>query len=177
MRFLVYVSISFSLSLPLAHAAPDSDAPGSDKVSIEFIQPEKFTDARYENRYRSHTRVTRDLAEYIYTLGDDYLPEGYHLAIQVLDIDLAGRYEPWRMHGADVRYIRDITWPRINLTFALRDSNGELVSQGEESVVDMNYLNGIQHHRQSDRLRYEKAMLDDWFHDHFKNLEPQQGKQ
>jgi hypothetical protein len=56
--------------------------------------------------------VLKELREHLVRLGERSLEEGDVLAIDVLDIDRAGRYEPWRAAGYDdVRIMRDVTWP------------------------------------------------------------------
>ena len=38
-----------------------------------------------------------------------------------------------------------------------------VVAGAEEQLADMNFLTSINRYSSADRLRYEKAMLDDWF--------------
>jgi hypothetical protein len=80
----------------------------------------------------------------------------------VTDVDLAGRFEWWRPYAYDVRILRDITWPRIKLRYALADG-GRTVLSAEEQISDLNYLMNAGVRSSSDPLKYEKAMLDDWF--------------
>jgi hypothetical protein len=57
--------------------------------------------------------VERDIEQHLQRLGARVLPEGDSLRVEVLDVDLAGHFEPLRFHsGSEVRIVRDITWPR-----------------------------------------------------------------
>ena len=83
------------------------------------------------------------------------------LRIEVLDIDLAGRYEPWRSASQRVRILTDITWPRFKLRYALNQA-GVTLREGEDTLTDLNYLRRTAAFSESDPLRYEKALLADW---------------
>ncbi len=89
---------------------------------------------------------------------------GQELTIEILDVDLAGELR-WR-HFGDVRILRPVTWPRIKLRYALT-SDGLEVATGEELVSDRSYLMRPSTRRCHDALRFEKAMLDDWFRRRF----------
>ena len=163
------------LSLP-AYAQPqtastgvatDAAAPAEEaKVAVTYVKPEKFTDATLENRENSRQRVTKDLSDYLVGLGQRYLPANQKLEIEITDIDLAGRYEPWRTFNPDVRYMIDVTWPSVNLKYRLLEDGNE-IAHGEQRVSDMNYLRRAGLRSNNDSLRYEKAMLSDWFRGNF----------
>jgi hypothetical protein len=99
-------------------------------------------------------------------LGRTHLRANETLEIEVLDVDLAGRFEGWRPFAYNTRIVRDITWPRIKVRYALRQDD-RMLSSGEESITGMNYLMRATAPNYSDPLRYEKAMLDDWFRARF----------
>jgi Protein of unknown function (DUF3016) len=79
-----------------------------------------------------------------------------------MNIDLAGQFEPWRALATDVRVMRDIYPPRITLRFKLID-NSRTSLEGEDELVDLNYLANPDTRLIGDPLRYEKAMLSGWF--------------
>ena len=58
--------------------------------------------------------------------------------------------------------MREVTWPRIKLRYALTRGD-QLLASGEEQLIDQNYLMMTNRYFVGDRLRYEKAMLDAWF--------------
>jgi hypothetical protein len=166
-RFNAKSELAGSLMVAGLAAAILGPAPAFAETSVHvtFVQPEHFTDAgNYQARSRDATLKTLDAQ--FQTLGARYLKPGQALDVQVLDVDLAGRLEPWRANAYDVRYMRDITWPRIKLSYTLT-ANGRVLDQREETVSDMNYLMRANGYFSDDKLRYEKAMLDDWFKSRF----------
>ncbi len=81
----------------------------------------------------------------------------------MLDIRLAGGFEPFRSGSAGgVRILNEMTWPRMRLKYVL-SRDGQVIASGQEQVMDMIYLARPNRYSTSDRLRYEKAMLDEWF--------------
>ncbi|TDU23341.1 DUF3016 family protein [Panacagrimonas perspica] len=151
----------------LSIIVPGAIVAAANRVDVRFTAPETFTDATYENRPASRDEVTRDLATILAKLGERYVPDGQQLALEVLDVDLAGRYEPWQQNGWDIRFMRDVTWPRIKFRYQLRDASGATIGSGEDQVNDMQYLTHPGAGFDSDRLRYEKVMLEDWFRKRF----------
>ncbi|GAB3761356.1 hypothetical protein GCM10028796_11460 [Ramlibacter monticola] len=139
-------------------------------VSVVFVQPEKYTDSAYSRSFaspRDRAEVERDIEQHLQRLGARFLPEGDSLRVEVLDVDLAGHFEPLRFHsGSEVRIVRDITWPRIQLRYTLTRGD-QMVGSGEERLSDMNFLSTPNRYSPDDRLRYEKAMLDNWFESRF----------
>lgn len=159
--------LNFVVAATLALGA--SPAMSAADLTVVFIDPAHYTDAAYSNRYgneKERAEVMRDVQRHLQGLADRGLAPGESLRIEVLDIDLAGWFEPFpRFRTGDysrLRIMRDITWPRIQLRFEL-SHNGEVVARGEEQAKSMNYLMIVNPYGSTDRLRYEKAMLDDWF--------------
>lgn len=133
-------------------------------TEVRFTHPESFSDAYLG---RDHGRgaddvVLKELKAHIQKLGERYLQAGQAFKVDILDIDLAGRYEPWRVEFQNVRFMREITWPRIKMHYSFEQDGNVLVSR-EAMVIDQAYLQHGNRYFSSDRLRYEKAMLDDWF--------------
>jgi hypothetical protein len=54
------------------------------------------------------------------------------------------------------------TWPRIRLRFTLTES-GRVVARGEELISWQDYLERATARFAGDPLRFEKAMLTEWF--------------
>lgn len=133
-------------------------------TKVHFSHPENFTDAHLDRDYGRGASefVLQELRQYIEQLGERHLQPGQRLTVEVRDIDLAGRFEPWRAEAYHVRFMREITWPRIKLHYRLEQDGRELVSR-EAVVLDQGYLQHPSRYPASDRLRYEKAMLADWF--------------
>lgn len=170
MRLLTALTTGL-LALP-ALAAPPAGPELPANVDVRFTAAEKFVDATYENRSNTRTRVAQDLTAHLVALGKRYLPQGQRLEIEITDVDLAGRYEPWHVDTHDVRYMRDVTWPRVDLEYRLLAGDEE-IARGKEVLIDMNYLSRAGLRSNSDRLRYEKAMLDEWFRGRFGGMTKQ----
>ncbi len=139
--------------------------PAEGPVQVQWNDPAGFTELRYSrNRWEAQRGdwVTK-LAEHLRKRASGQLPEGQQLAVTLTDIKRAGDYEPW--HGPnfdDVRFMRDIYPPRISLQFTLTDAQGQVLDQGERKLVDSGYLYGSTRLSDTDPLRYEKRLLDDW---------------
>lgn len=135
-------------------------------VVVNFTEPEHYTDAAYTRAFANETdraEVQHDIARHLGRLAERGLPRDETLTIDVRDIDLAGWFEPWHTRtGHDVRILRDITWPRIKLAYTLKRGD-QVLASGEDRLVDMNYLMVTNTYPDTDRLRYEKPMLDAWF--------------
>jgi hypothetical protein len=131
-------------------------------VRTHFVNPEKFTDIGPYGNQREAAANCEAIARHLEHLAARSLPPGQLLEVDVLDVDLAGRIEPWRHEFSDVRVMRGVTWPSIKLRYRLMQGQVVLAS-GEETVADMMYLERTNTYPSSDSLRYEKRMLDDWF--------------
>jgi hypothetical protein len=137
-------------------------------VTVTYVHPEAFSDANLRGGYGEKARAPAldGIRQHLERLGQRYLKPDQTLTIEVLDLDLAGRFEPWHANAYDVRYMREITWPRMTLRYTLVQ-NGVTLAQGEEMISDMTYLMDAGARLSSDSLRYEKTMLDDWFRKRF----------
>ena len=70
-------------------------------VSVAFIEPEKFTDARRAELEPTSRASCGELQKFIITAGARYMPENMKLNIRITDIDLAGDFELFRGPQAD----------------------------------------------------------------------------
>lgn len=134
-------------------------------VQVQWNDPSGFTELRQShNRWEAERgNWVVNLAEYLRKQASGKLPEGQQMSVTITDIKRAGDYEPW--HGPrmdDVRFMRDIYPPRISLQFTLTDAQGQVIDQGERKLVDNAYLYGNTRLSDTDPLRYEKRLLDDW---------------
>ena len=62
------------------------------------------------------------------------------LVVTISDIDMAGAFEPGRRHLWQVRIIRDVYPPRIDLAFTLTDADGAVVKSGERKLRDVSLM-------------------------------------
>lgn len=155
------------VALPLVAAAAWSCSAGA-AVEVSFVEPEHYRDASLDIAYgaAARERTMNGIRDYLEQLGKTHLRANETLKIEVLDIDLAGRFEWWRPFANNVRVVRDITWPRIKVRYVLRQDD-RVLSSGEEAITDLDYLAHVNAASYSDPLRYEKAMLEEWFRARF----------
>ncbi|HXB01566.1 MAG TPA: DUF3016 domain-containing protein [Opitutaceae bacterium] len=150
--------------------ADDTKSTPAPRVDVVYVNPEKFTDLRdsYADTGRFRDEYLGDLKEHIEKKANKYIPEGQHLALRITDVKMAGDFEPQRgPRFEDVRIIRDIYPPRINLEFKLTDASGKVLKEGVRKISDINFLATINPYFPDDTLRYEKKLLDDWFYNEF----------
>jgi hypothetical protein len=133
-------------------------------VTVAFSNPDQFRDMPFSPSDRAD--VLKELTEHFEYLGKD-LPPGHDLRVEVLDLDMAGELRPnFRGHN-DIRILRGrADWPRMQVRYTL-ESNGQVISRGEDALSDMAYLSRMPRYADGDSLRYEKRMIDDWFKQKF----------
>ncbi|UFM64744.1 DUF3016 domain-containing protein [Paracoccus sp. MA] len=156
---ILCLSLALGLAAPAAMAGPAAPAEG--RVTVTYVAPETFRDREFR-RERSRVSALAEFDRWFAELGARYLPAGQSLQVEVLDIDLAGESEPWRSGFHDVRFLRDITPPRIHLRYRLLQG-GAVVRAGEERLTDMNYLSNPRGHGDGRRFVHDKLMLQGWF--------------
>jgi DUF3016 family protein len=135
-----------------------------DNISVHYKDPQHFTEAK--RSFGVHLIKANDYLEplkaYIAQRASRVLAPGQRLDIEVTDVDLAGEYEPWRgPRMDDIRVIKDIYPPRIDLDFTLYGADGQVLHQGHRTLRDMSFLS---HNfgADQDSLRYEKSLIDQW---------------
>ena len=153
--------------------APDAPRalPAAGPVSVAWEDPAGFTEMRHSgNRWAAaEGNWLNNLATYMRKEAEETLPTGHRLELTIVDIQRAGRYEPWLgPQMQDTRIIRDMYPPRMTLTFKRLDAQGGVIEQGERKLSDSGFLTGSTRFGDSDPLRYEKSMLDDWLRREFK---------
>jgi hypothetical protein len=138
------------------------------EVLVTFDHPEAYTDAALYGDRGSQPRAPAidGIRQHLQRLGARYLRPGQTLRVEVLDVDLAGRFEPLRPFAADVRIMRQVTWPAIKVRCTLEE-NGVPRTTVAETIIDQNYLGHAMVYTANDPLRYEKTMLDAWFRSRF----------
>jgi hypothetical protein len=141
--------------------------PDTSRVTVVFESPEKFTDLKdgmtdFENE-RGRERFLPFIREHLEKRGAKILPEGQKLTVTFTDIDLAGDFEAWHgMAFQDVRIVKSVYVPRLAFSYTLTDAGGQVLKQGERRLIDGGFQMRGTSAFDSDSLRYEKGMLDDW---------------
>jgi hypothetical protein len=136
------------------------------RAEVIFFESQKFTDVRDSaTGDASRTTYLEQLRDHLLEQAKYYVPEGHLLRVTITDVDMAGDFEPWLgPRWDDVRIVKDIYPPRINLTFRLTDADGNVVKEGKRELRDLAFMMKITPGFRSDTLRHEKALLDDWLH-------------
>ncbi len=131
------LTLGFALlaGLSVAGAAPVNN------VVIQYDHPQRFTDFRLQGRTELET--TRIFSD---SLGPAMSREltrrlpGARLTLTFTDVDLAGRYEPWRgPRFYDIRFYRDETPLRLEFKYTLTDASGNVLAQGADRVYEAYY--------------------------------------
>lgn len=150
--------------LALASVTAAWAATPPDNVSVRYKDPQHFTEAR--RNFGLHMvrpdAYLEPLRTYIAQRASRILAPGQRLDIEVTDVVRAGQYEPWRGPDFnDVRIIKDIYPPRIDLNFTLYGADGKVLREGSRKLRDAAFLSRSSPVDQ-DSLRYEKALIDLW---------------
>jgi len=130
-------------------------------TTVNFIQSDRFTDVPFTPWERDE--ALKGLSEHFSKLGAE-LPPNQNLRIDVKDVDLAGREFPGR-GGRDLRVVRSNgpDWPRIDLHYTL-EQDGQVLRSGDAELRDMGFMDRLTRVNDSDSLRFEKRMIEDWFY-------------
>lgn len=127
-------------------------------VRVSFVEPQRFADVGFVTADRE--QVLARLESHLLHWGARHLRDGESLAIDVLDVDLAGEEQPGPR--GNPRLLRGgADFPRLRLRYVLQ-VGGRVVSQGEERLVDMDYLERRTSVRTDEPLFYERRLLDEW---------------
>jgi hypothetical protein len=139
------------------------------RADVAFFEPQKFTDVKdsYMGDFERTTYLD-GIRDHLLEQAKYYVPEGHHLSVTFTDIDMAGDFEPWRgPRWDDVRIVKDIYPPRIQLAFRLTDAQGNVVKEGKRDLRDLAFMMKINMSFRDDPVRHEKALLDDWLRSEF----------
>jgi hypothetical protein len=165
LRFLLAV-----LGLASCGALRADDTKPAHRVDVVYVNPDKFTDVRDNYFFTGigHDEYLDTFKHHLENHEDKYIPAGEHLSLRITDIKMAGDFEPWRGPGfEEIRIIKDIYPPHVNLEFKLTDANGKVLKAGTRKISDINFLEEDNTYFPDDTLRYEKKLIDDWFYNEF----------
>jgi hypothetical protein len=144
-------------------------------VSVVFEHPENFTDVK-DSFTGSLDKVRdgylEDLAGHLKENASRLLGDGQKLAVTITDVDMAGDFEPGRGPSAmDIRVVKQIYPPRIDLGFKVTDATGATVREGARRLRNLDFMmDPVAAMRTSETLRHEKALLDHWIRDDLAGL-------
>jgi hypothetical protein len=160
--------VGFLLLSGCSTNAPVGSSPS--RISVTFVEPEKFTDAHRAEFEPTQSGVLGELQNFIVATGTRYVPEPMKLNIRITNVDLAGDFELFRGPQADqVRITKGLYPPHIALEFEVLDSTEKVVRSGKRDLTDIDYqLRSV--YPREDYLRYEKDILRDWLRAEFGDL-------
>jgi hypothetical protein len=143
------------------------------RVTVNWAPADQLTEVKQNPMERGQLRVKdweSALTAYLQKRADKQLPPGQRLEVTFDDIKLAGDYEPWHSPQAqDIRFMKDIYPPRATLTYKLTDADGRTIREGTSKLLDMAFMERSMPAADTDRLRFDKRMLDDWLRKEFRD--------
>lgn len=129
-------------------------------VTVNFVHADGFSDLPHAPRQRQ--QALDDFAAHFRQLGEGLRPD-QELVIDVLDIDVAGRMEPNRAGGDEIRVVHGgAEWPRMQLRYTLTE-HGRTLASGEARLADQNFATRVNNYPSDARWPYEMQMIDDWW--------------
>jgi hypothetical protein len=137
-------------------------------AQVQFTDPDRYADADRSGFGRTERQRTLDGIERQFkTLAARHLGADQTLAVEVLDIDLAGELRMVR-GGRDTRVLNggaDI--PRLEFRYRLQRGD-TLLASGQERLSELDYLRPTAHPaRHNEPLAHEQRMLERWFAERF----------
>ncbi len=159
-----------TLTLLCACAPAATRTVPASRVEVTWTDPAAFAEVRDNPGIRQirPEEWLRELARHLQIGADRILAPGQHLKVTFTDIKRAGTFEPWRgPKWNDVRVIKEIYPPSIDLRFTLTGADGTVLREGERKLRDPGFLSRAVAGRSDDPLRYEKRLLDDWLRNEF----------
>jgi Protein of unknown function (DUF3016) len=155
---------SHLLATAAAAAFLSSAALAAGTVQVQFVEPDRYTDARDAHLRADHNLEA--LKRHIEQAAAPYVPDGQTLKVDVIDVDLAGDVRHGGRTLNDVRVLRGrADWPRIELRYAL-EAPGQAARNGQARIQDLAYQQRLAV-RSGEALAYERRMLDEWFRREF----------
>jgi hypothetical protein len=139
--------------------------PAAGPVSVSWEDPAQFSELRHSGSgyAASQGNWLNTLASHMRKQAEKTLPPGHRLELTIVDIKLAGSYEPWLGPNLqNTRIVRDRYPPRMTVRFRELDAAGTVLAEGERNLSDPAFMLGASPSGDSDPLRYEKRMVDSW---------------
>jgi hypothetical protein len=138
-------------------------------VEVKFGELAKFTDLRVSvsTTERDRQGLAEELRRHLERAAPARLPPRTRLAVTITDVDMAGEYPPITSgYSNDVRVIKDVYPPRIDLDFRLVRADGSLEREGRRELRDAGFMWSTSPHTRR-LLDFEKGLLDAWLQREF----------
>jgi hypothetical protein len=133
-------------------------------VAVSWDDPERFAERLRDPARRDLTSPSGwvgQLAAHLRAQVEARLAPGERVEVRITDMARAGAYESFAVDARDIRILRDIHPPLIDLEFRHFDAQGGLLREARRRLRDPGYLMSASP-RRSDPLRFEKALIDTW---------------
>lgn len=133
-------------------------------VSVTWHNPDKFldVDAGEGNQKRFQQRVLDSLERYLHQQLPKVIADGQTIKITVHDLDMAGDVRPWVINNQEIRIIKSIYPPMIDIEYSLFAQDGSLIDSARTKVRDMGFALMTNIGSRSNSFAYEKTMLKSW---------------
>lgn len=141
----------------------------NEAISVTWLNPEKYrdVDTANMNKIKYRQQVMDNLEKYIHKELADYAVKGQTITINVHDLDLAGDVRPIIGQINDIRIVKSIYPPMIDIQYVLSDAKGSVIKENRKKYRDLGFnVSSISSSRHS--FGYEKAMLKKLFKSEFK---------
>lgn len=158
-------SLLVGIALLAACTTPTPAAKAPDNVTVQFQDPDKFTDVRENNSTITSTYYLGVLKDYLARTASPLLGAGQKLTVTFTDIDLAG--ENLFNQPNMVRVVKDIYSPKAKLKFQLLAADGSVIKEGERQLIDLNFMMQSTRIGSNEPLYYDKQMLKQWVQTEF----------
>lgn len=131
---------------------------------MEFHEPENFTDFRLSRLGGTAERqhLEAELVRTIEQRAKRYLPPQYQLTLRINDIDMAGDFEEdLPVQYQDVRIVRGVYSPKVNVEYAVTNEAGEIVRSGSRLLTNLAFDSTLRT-RFNDDIFHESNLLGDF---------------
>jgi hypothetical protein len=138
---------------PVSAAAPSP-------VSVQFVNPSKFTDFQVRGRDANYTAdlFGNSVKEELDPLMKSKYPNA-SLLLRFTDVDLAGRYSV----ANNARIMREGHPARMAFDFVLTDASGKVLAKGSTRLTDNSSLSSNRNDpRRRQLFYYERRVLNRW---------------
>lgn len=155
-----------AILLALFSLTAQASTPNAAEVKVAWQHPEKYTDIRPSNGTKAaYQKQVISAFDKIWADFATKLPAGYRLEVTIKDLDLAGDVNPmFRIDHNDIRVVKEIYFPRMNLDYVLFDENKQQVAAGQdEKIKDMGFMMSTPSGYNRREFAYEAEMLKKWF--------------
>ncbi len=143
----------------------------SDAVSVTWQNTEDYRDVRTANgiKKRYQQRVFDQLERYLHQEIPKVILEDQTIKLTIHNLDLAGDVLPMYIDHQDIRVIKNIYPPMIDIEYQLLAADGSVIKSKREKVRDIGFNLGSHASLRHENLHYEKAMLKKWLRKQFKS--------